>query len=251
MSGARGEPFAIGRARGVIFGELPQEVASALPRWIETRRVDGGEELRAGRVWRSAAWVVKFDGVERPLRSSSALRAARAALELSARGVATPAPIAALEWRAGARVAGSVLVTDFVRGRALFDVWSSDARAVDAFPPFLHALHAAGVYHGDFHPENALWDGERWVLIDLESLKRRAPWRSWSSIAKTQWARVLRALDFDTRTESLFARYDALARPDADAATRRATWQHIEHAARSLPPIPAAKLAEIRARLRG
>lgn len=251
MSAARGEPFAVGHARGVKFGALPREIENALPRWIETQRVDGGEELRAGRVWRSDAWVVKFDGVERPLRRSSALRAARAALELSARGVATPAPVAALEWRTGARVAGSVLVTEFVRGRALFDVWSSDPRAVDAFPLFLHALHAAGVYHGDFHPENALWDGARWVLIDLESLKRRAPWRSWSSIAETQWARVLRALDFDARTAELFTRYDTLADPAHDANARRAAWSRIECAARALPPIPAAKLAEIRARLRG
>ena len=249
MSAERGEPYAIGRARGVKFGALSPEIASALPRWIETRHVDGGEELRAGRVWKYGAWAVKFGGAERLLRSSSALRAARAAMNL--RGVPTPRPLVALEWRAGLHVAGSVLVTEFVHGRALFDVWSSDERAVDAFPLFLHALHAAGVYHGDFHPENALWDGERWVLIDLESLKRRAPWRSWSSIAETQWARVLRALDFDARTPELFTRYDTLARPNVSTAERDAAWSRVELAARALPPIPGAKLAEIRARLRG
>lgn len=248
MSAKSGEPFALGRARGVKFGALPPEIASALPRWIETQRVEGGVELRAGRVWRSGAWVVKFGGAERLLRASSALRAARAAQDL--RGVPTPKPLVALEWRAGARVVGSVLVTEFVHGRALFDVWSTDERAVDAFAVFLHTLHTAGVYHGDFHPENALWDGVRWVLIDLESLKRRAPWRSWSSIAETQWARVLRAVDFDPRTEQLFARYDTLAEPAHDADARRAAWSRIESAARALPPIPAAKLAEIRARLR-
>ncbi len=89
------------------------------------------------------------------------------------------------------------------------------------------------------------------MLIDLESLKRRAPWRSWSSIAETQWARVLRAVDFDERTAQLFVRYDTLAEPGRADAARRAAWSRIESAARALPPIPPAKLAEIRARLRG
>lgn len=257
MSPTLGAPVAVhvGSARGLRFAALEPSIEAALPRWIETRRVDGGEELRTGAVWRVGAHVAKFAGPERWLRRSSAIRAALAAARCSAdaelaRQARFPAPRLALEWGSLLRVEGSLLVSEFVDGRSLFEVWNREPRAVERFASFLAALERAGIDHGDFHPENVLWDGERWTLLDLEALRpaaARAAGAAGRRREELRFARVLRALDFDPRFAEVHARYTSeLGRGVSEGA-----WRSIESRARAMPPIPPQRLARIRALLGG
>lgn len=169
------EPIQIGDFRGFRYAELGPDLEQRLPRWLAEGHVADGVDLKRGRVFRWRELLVKFGGPEPRLRDlprpSRSLRSA----DLHARllPLATPAPLVALERRVAWRVAQSLLVTEFVDGRRLFEVWGRDARAVQAFPLFLVEMHARGIFHGDFHLENALWDGRRWVLIDLESVRHR------------------------------------------------------------------------------
>lgn len=251
LPGLPGRPGRADRARARLWRPWGEGTAGELARWCQQGAPEG-HELRAGRVWRVRDLVVKRAGGERPGRSSSARRAARAAQRLAALGLAElgiAAPRALVEWGPRWRIAGSLLVSDWVEGRALFEVWGRDEAALAAFPALISSLHAHGVYHADFHPENVLWDGRRWNLIDLEAVRTRPPWRPWRRIAVEQWARVLRALDYDARVEALYGVYCTLANASGAARLDAASWSSVVGAARALPPIPAEVLAGIRARL--
>lgn len=244
-------PWRIEDAREVRFRAVDPRIAGALPRWIATGEVDAGQALRPRRMWRVGDDVLKLHGRERWMRRSRALRAALAAERgRKCKELAPHArfaqPRLVLEWGSRLRVESSLLVTEFIEGATLFEVWNREPAAVEALATFLAALERARFDHGDFHPGNVLWDGERWALLDLESLREVvSPFHS-ARREEARFARTLRALDFDPRVAEVHERYSAeLGRRDA-----RARWSSIEARARSLPPIPPQQLAEIRELLR-
>ncbi|MBI5363601.1 MAG: phosphotransferase [Planctomycetes bacterium] len=235
----------VANASGIAFDALDARTEAALPRWIERGAESDGEALRPGRVWRVGDIVVKRVGPERFLRTASALRAARSAVAVARfDGLAAPAPLAALRWGPVTRARGSLLVSRFVAGSSLLAAWRRDARAVAAFPAFLARLHASPFVHGDLHPENVLWDGTRWLLLDLEALRARTPFDRRGKLALEQWARIVRALDEAPEARALHARY-------AELAPRAPGFDAVLAAARALPPIPPERLEAIRAILRG
>ena len=203
------EPYRCGPARGYRYADVPPEVERALPGWLASHRVESGSEIKPRRVYRSDSWLVKFTGPSRAakdvLRRTSAIRTA----DLHARllPVRTPAPLLALERRRGLFPQQSLLVTEFVEGPSIRAAFGRDERATRALGPFLALLHRRGVFHGDLHPENAIWDGAEWVLIDLASLRhplRRLPRRR---LILEQWAQFAFRLGADTRLESCFEDY--------------------------------------------
>ncbi len=95
----------------------------------------------------------------------------------------------ALALTRGERAGASLIVTAAVDGVPLGEAWD-DPRARQALAGFVAAQHAAGVFHGDPHPANQLWDGARFWLIDLDGL--RSPLRSVfrRRLAVVHWARL-------------------------------------------------------------
>ncbi|MFN0242949.1 MAG: phosphotransferase [Planctomycetota bacterium] len=243
MSALDAERFSFGDARGVRFGALPEAVAKALPRWIEGRDHAGLKAIKAGRVYRTDAWLLKFSGPRRGLRDafrpSPAVRVARTAARITA--IRTPRPLLALEWRRGAFVEESLYVGEFVAGRRLHDLWGKDEAAVRAFPRFMAAMHGAYIVHGDFHPMNVVWNGAEWVLIDLDSIRGPLHVFRLRGIAMQQWARTLRNLRFDAGVRALLEEYLRIAgvKWPADDA-----WREIERRAHAMPPIDWSRVDE-------
>jgi aminoglycoside phosphotransferase (APT) family kinase protein len=212
MSAVR-EPYRLGPARGFRYGPVPADVESALPRWLSTREVDGGVEIKPRRVYRYGAWLVKLTGASRAakdvLRRSSAVRIADLHAQLLP--VRTPRPLVALETRQGPFLAASVLVAEFVEGPSLREAFGRDARATEALGPFLARLHRRGVFHGDLHPENAIWDGSEWVLIDVASLRHPLRRLRRRHLILEQWAQFAFRLGASRALEACLGRYLAEA----------------------------------------
>jgi hypothetical protein len=220
----RREVFECGGARGFRYGELPAELAVALPRWLE-RGVLGkgeGQVLKTGAVWRVGDLVVKLyaprEGFD-AWRPSPALRAAELAAELPVR---TPAPIVALEQRRDPRRGAGVLVSEFVEGRWLHRLWDDDPAARAAFPGFMAAMHKARVLHGDLNARNLLWNGREWVLLDLDGLRVGMQALFPERLIEAQWVRLVATLRLRPGVRELFLDYAReMATGDAEARWRR------------------------------
>lgn len=171
-------------AYDAVGGELLERARAWLARGPEAEE----EVLKEGRVWRHGPYAVKrFDpelGVRLHLRPSHARR--NAELHFALAPIPTPRPYLVLE----DRTRGSLLVAEYVEGEFLHRLWNGGGPAVAAFPGFMAEMHKHGVYHGDFHLGNALWNGGAWVLLDLEGV--RAPRRTFDrrTLVLEQWARV-------------------------------------------------------------
>lgn len=218
------QPFECERARGLCYGPVEPELARVLAILISGRPCAEAETLKPERVWAWREWVIKRSEpeslYERWLRKSAALRAAAAAFAIAP--VETPQPLVALDVRRGWRLDCSWLVTRRVRGERVDLALSNDPRAAAAFPAFMQVMHENGVIHGDFNVFNALWDGERWHLIDLDGLRHRLHRGRSERIAEMQWARVAGTLRDPARVRPLFERYAALrGLSGADSAWRR------------------------------
>lgn len=205
-------PYRLGAARGFRYGEVPAEIEAALPRWLATSNVEGGTAIKPGRVYRHGAWVVKLGGASRALkdllRPAGSIRSAD--LHARLRPVRTPAPLVALERRRGPFLEGSVLVSEFVDGPTLREAFPRDERAREALAPFLELLHRHGVFHGDLHPANMIWNGSEWVLIDLDSLRHPLRRLFRRRLILEQWAQLAFRLGAGPELESSFERYLAL-----------------------------------------
>lgn len=182
-----------GSARGWAWADVDGALARDLQRWIAERTVAGAEVLKAGTVFRLGGMVIKFlptpQGPWQRRRVPPAVRAARQHFVIHP--LCSPRPIVALVATAPAgRV--DLLVSEYVEGRPLDQVWASDADARAALPPLLAALRQRRIVHGDLHPGNLLWSGSQWFLLDLEAVRTGlhrvfAPRRT----ALSQWARLL------------------------------------------------------------
>ena len=238
------EPYACGRARGFRYGEVPAELERELPRWIAERRVEGGVAIKDGSVYRSGAWLVKFGGpspsVKDALRPASSIRIAD--LHERLLPVRTPAPLLALEIRRGPFLEASLLVTEFIEGSTLFDAFRSDERAVRALAPFLAMIHARGVFHGDLHPWNLIWNGSAWVLIDVASLRHPLRTLRRRSLILDQFAQFAYRFEDGERVRQCFGEYVAAAELDWDLAR---AWDDIQRRAAKLH----ARLARVRSRM--
>jgi hypothetical protein len=216
---ARGRPWTRGELTGRAFAALAPELEARVEGWWRARAVPEGEVLKAPDVFRLGALVIKFFpqasllGWIRPAR---ALRSAERyfwCLPLR-----SPRPLLAVAKRFARP---SLLVREHLEGASLREVWLHDARAEAALAPFLAAMERHGVVHGDLHPQNLLWDGKEWVLLDVDGLRhglhdaRRA--------LCGQWARLALYLADEGRVRALFER----ARP-------RLAWGEVEARLREL-----------------
>jgi hypothetical protein len=204
---------------------LPGEIEAALPAWI-AGDMRAAETLKVGRVWRSGAWAVKR--YPRPktllarLRRPPALRTAE--LHFAIAPVRSPMPVCALRLPAEE----SLLVSEFVEGGFVHVLWSEDPEARAALPRFVADMHQAGVFHGDLHAGNMIWNGEAWYLIDLDGLRHRlrvlVPARR--RLVIDQWGRLLLSVKGRAGMRPLFEEYLVLmglewSRDEAWAAVER------------------------------
>lgn len=214
MSANEPTPLAFERGRGWSWGQLEAELVGRLAAWAQHGPDAECEQYKPGRVWRWRDMVAKrYEGgiFERlHLRASAAARVARLALALPEG--AAPLPRAVVELSNGC----SLLVSEHVAGVSMLRAWREDGRCVRALPAFLAKVHAAGAFHGDLHPDNLLWSGERWVLLDLESLRHPLRALHRRSQILDQWARLHYRLKADPRVREAFGEYTRIARPGWD-----------------------------------
>lgn len=205
-----GSPARRGRAYGYQLAPLPADLLDRIPDWLRQGHVAGGEVIRPNRVYRYDQWLVKLYGRGHPIkdrfRRSAALRSAE--WHFKVLPLRTAKPFLAVETRSWGLITGALLVTEFVRGPSLQDLWGKPdgetRQALQAFSEFMAQMQSRRVYHHDVHPENFLWDGREWVLIDLDAMRRSRPIGRRRS--EKQWARLV----FSARLHS--------SRPGSDPA---------------------------------
>ncbi len=196
--------------RTLAFEDVPPEVATNVADFLEGRPPPAAEVYKPGRVWRLGELVIKRWpaplGWER-LRESRALASARLARSIGRELTAQPLLVAT---QGGLFASGaSLLVMEFIAGSWLHRLAASDQAAREAFPKFVATLHQKKIAHPDFNIRNCLWDGSRWVLIDLDGVRTNA--RITSAMAESQWARILGALRLVPGSREMFQNYARLA----------------------------------------
>jgi tRNA A-37 threonylcarbamoyl transferase component Bud32 len=107
-------------------------------------------------------------------RPTRAWQSWRAGHRLRFHGIATPAPLALIEERAGPLRRRGFLINEFCPGLDLLHLLSPDqepdAAVAGALTGLFGTLHALRISHGDLKATNLLWhDGRVWV-IDLDAL---------------------------------------------------------------------------------
>jgi serine/threonine protein kinase len=133
------------------------------------------------------------------------------------------------EERRGPFLERSLLVTEYIEGPSLAEAWGRDASACAAFPRFLAALHRRGIFHGDLHPGNLLWNGTEWVLIDLAALRHPLRTLRRRRLILDQWAELALRLEPDARLSTAFEAYLGAA---GLAWERGRTWERVLERAR-------------------
>lgn len=199
-----------GAASGLRLGELPAEIEERLGRWLSEGAVPEGEEIKAGRVFRFGSWAVKFFeeswDPRRWIRRSAAVRT----LFLSRRllPIATPQPLVALEQGRGLHQRRSLLVSAFVEGLFLDEAWDrGEERAVASFPSFMADMHRRGVFHGDLHLRQLIWNGSQWVLLDVDGMRHGMRTLLPRRLIENHWARVVHSLRGREGLRAYFERY--------------------------------------------
>lgn len=182
------ERFSHGAFRGFAYGGAPTELRDRAVAWLERGEERDDESIKPGRVWRSGPYAIKRFAPEAMVRLGLRASRARRNAQWHARlaPIRSPRPWIALDHRSGA----SLLVSEFVEGTFLAPLIALGGAPVAAFSAFLASMHRRGIFHGDFHLLNAIWNGSEWVLLDLEGL--RHPLRSLRrrALAAEDWARV-------------------------------------------------------------
>ena len=204
---ARGRSWHGAGARGRVYAALAPELAASAPRWLASLAVPEGTALKAPDVYKVGALVVKF--FTQPslfgwLRPPRAVRSAERYFWCLP--LCSPRPLLAAGRPFEAR---SLLLREHVAGVLLRDAWSgtewrADSRPEEALAAFLAEMERNGVIHGDLHPRNLLWDGTRWVLLDVDGLRHglHDPTR----VLTGQWARFVLHLGDEERVRALHER---------------------------------------------
>lgn len=174
----RGHALRLGALSARAYVPLTPALVARLPGWYEDAAREG-VALRDGSVVRIGGLVVKrfpapsaFGRLRAPHATRSAAR------HFWCLPVPSPRPLVAL-W--SSRASTSVLVREYVAGQPLSAVGAAERAAETALAPFLASLARHAVLHGDLHPENLLWDGSRWWLLDVDGVRhglhsRRRVW---------------------------------------------------------------------------
>jgi hypothetical protein len=222
---ARGAVFALGALRGRRWQTLPAEVERALVDLAAGADLPQGERLslEVRRIGSVTVKVFPPRTVFGLLRTPRALRSAR--LHFQCLPVPSPRPLAAL-YRT--RLGESVLVREFLPGRLLAETFGRDAASDAALPGFLAELRRLPWQHGDLHPRNLIWDGKRWLLLDVDGLRHGLHLRG--RVLVGQWACLLRNLRDLERVRALFNATQALV-----PALDRTRWTDVLAAAGPAP----------------
>ena len=221
------EPYRSGEYEGFRYQDVPPALAELLPEWLARGEVEDGERLLGGDVFRHGIFVAKFFPTAGRLRdrfrASRAVRSADLALGLA--GIPTPAPYVALGHRRRGARRPDLLVMEAIDGVPLSALWREDAAAMEAFPSFLAAIARRRILLGDFHLHNALWDGARWVLLDLDGIRHGLHAVSRRRLLEVQWARVWISVAHDALVFDMFRSFLAEAGLgwNAERAWRRIT----------------------------
>ncbi len=238
------ERVGVGEWRGWRYPGAEAIIPEPLAAWCAAlaagRAPPGGRELKPGAVWACDSVVLKYypPGAKRNAAFEAAARFRRCL------PVPSPRPFVAL--RHPRR--GSLLVSERIAGVPMYEVWERDPAAMQALPAFMALMHRHRVFHGDLHAGNALWDGRRWVLIDLDGLRlgRFLLLPAWRHIRR-QWGQLHAFRGFPHVMAGLFATYAGLLPLRRDPAR---AWAAIENYARSLPAYWAAKEARLQRKRR-
>jgi hypothetical protein len=230
----RGRPWRQAGAAGRVYAPLAPELAARVPHWLATLAVPEGTVLKAPDVHRVGGLVVKFFtrasllGWLRPPRAVRSAERYFWCLPLR-----SPRPLVA-----AGRGRRSVLVREHVAGELLNaawhgESWRRDGRAAEALAAFLAGMQRHGVVHGDLHPQNLLWTGAEWVLLDVDGLRHglHDPARALLG----QWARFVLHLGDEERVRALHRRVGELA-----GAAAAVPWERVRRHALAL----AARRAE-------
>ncbi len=210
------------------YGEARLELETLIPIWLREGDAIGAEVIRAGRVWRWRDFAVKIftarSGLVQQIRASRAIRCAELYSEIQP--IHSPRPVLATHDEYGR----SLLVYEYVEGEQMKDLWATDSIARESFPKFLAEMHKRGVYHGDFHLDQAIWCGEHWYLIDLEGIRHRLRNFLPKRLIEGHWSRVSFGLAFHckARPEELRALFDRYIEASGFSDKPDELWQRIE-----------------------
>jgi hypothetical protein len=226
------EPLSVDGFRGFRYDALDAEVEAALSGWLSTGTVAGAEVLKPGAVHRWRDLVVKFGGPHRRLadrlRPAPAIR--EADLHAALLPIPTPRPLVALARRELGAVIAELHVAEYVPGEHLHELFRTNAEAVERFPAFIAGMHVRGVFHGDLHTSNAIWNGTEWVLLDLDGIRHGLHRVRRQRMILNQWA----LLSF--HVEAQVGASDAELRPLFEDYARRsglvpdvaASWERVQ-----------------------
>lgn len=223
-------PFTCGEMKGFRYAEFPAALEAAVAEWIDRGEISGAETILPRRAFRWRNAFVKVFPKRHPLtgwfRTPPAVRSAE--LSRRIRPVLSPAPWLALGGGTRAGFAG-LLVTEFVEGQHFPALWPDDQAAVDAFTEFLAGIARQGILLGDFHPLNAIWDGARWVLVDLDGIRHALHGLNRRKLIERQWARTWLGVRCDPALRPHFERFLVTARISWNPSH---AWARIEEHAR-------------------
>lgn len=222
-----GKPFRHGPWRGRSYPPWSEALLPRLEDWL-AEPSPRGTVVKPGVVWRCEDWAVKRFPAARPRfwRSPPSILAAERFRTVWP--IPSPRPWLALTHEDGR----GLLVSDFIAGESFLDLFGRRSPGMDAFPAFMAEMHRHNVFHGDLNCQNMLWNGERWVLIDLDGLRTGLHrWRR-SHLIRRQWAQLYAFRDFSPAIRDSFWHYYELMHP---GRSPEEDWHEVEARARALP----------------
>lgn len=225
-------PLRFPNARGEAYVELGTAQRALLEQVARDGVVPDAVALKAPRVWRRDEWVFKLyprrSGARR-LRLHPALASARAHAAILP--VASPAPVAALAFSGRSGPWSGMLVSRYVAGHTLAELWRGGTSGRAELARFLAQVRARGVWHGDLHPGNLLFDGRAWWMLDLDALRpRRFGWLA-ARGERECWARLHFNLWLDPALADV---HRAALREAGEEALAEARWSAIARRAQAL-----------------
>lgn len=177
-------------SKGEYQGEVDEEIASVLPpllfalpfptsqerlvevlkdsrlRWAAVLTFEDGRRmfLKRNRTKDS------FEALKHLLLPSKAKREWEVAKEAERRGLPVPKPLGWIERRRFGLLQESIYLSEAVKSEAVSAeevLKDAPSGVIQRFARTVRAIHDQGIYHLDLHAGNLLWDGERFLLIDL------------------------------------------------------------------------------------